>query len=217
MPKSLVALALAGLLALSACGSSTGTDSTGSASAEASSAASKHIDPDNFAHELIDAMQKTGTFVSDSTSSVDFNGQTITSTVHIEYDMTDPQNMKVHVTSNKDDGQTMETIMIGKTVYMKLPGADKWSSRTAETAEAAAALTLPEDTTATEIGPETINGIETTHYQVMNPILGSPMDYWIDTKGRPVRTTIESINTDYSGFGEPVNIQAPDPSEVTQG
>nr|WP_281728215.1 LppX_LprAFG lipoprotein [Cellulomonas denverensis] len=85
-------------------------------------------------------------------------------------------------------------------------------------------------------GEEDVEGVTTTHYLVtVDPTLLSDVDpeavaamgdsftydYWVDDQDRPVRMGYSVQGVDavitYTGFGEPVEIAAPDPSQLVTG
>lgn len=99
---------------------------------------------------------------------------------------------------------------------------------------------------ATEVGPEEVDGIATTHYQVLVDVrrsieaLGSaapsvpasadlpstvPTDLWLDDQGRMVKTQVvqevsgQRLVTTFTitSYDQPVDITAPDPSQVSTG
>lgn len=99
---------------------------------------------------------------------------------------------------------------------------------------------------ATEIGPETIDGVDTTHYEVVIDVkksleaLGSaapsipasadlpetiPTDLWLDDQGRMIKTEVEQqvsgqrvvTISQVTAYDQPVDISAPDPSQVSTG
>ena len=99
---------------------------------------------------------------------------------------------------------------------------------------------------ATEIGPEDVDGVATTRYQVVIDVkksleaLGSaapsipasadvpdtiPTDLWLDDRGRMIKTQVEQqvqgqrvlTTVQITSYDEPVDIAAPDPSEVSTG
>lgn len=91
----------------------------------------------------------------------------------------------------------------------------------------------PALTKVTFVGAEDVNGAQADHYKlVMDPskvaslkTLGAampatvPYDMWLDDHSRPVQFTVKLPQVDlkmaYTKYGEPVDITAPDPSQVS--
>lgn len=99
---------------------------------------------------------------------------------------------------------------------------------------------------ATEIGPEDVDGVPTTHYRVVIDVKKSlealrsaapsvpasadlpetiPTDLWLDDRGRIIKTQVEQevqgqrvvTISQVTAYDQPVDITAPDPADVSTG
>ncbi len=216
MKKTALCLALVGLLALSACGSSGSTSGNdGSSSPEASStqpSKKKHeIRVESFGKDVKAAMEDAGTFTVDGTFTTSSGAEII---AHIDYDITTPDVIKSHRPRQRE-GQTSEEIRIGSTKYVKAPGETTWTSSTAESDRVTRLFQVPEDITVTEAGKETIDGKELVKYDLTEG--GDSASYWLTEEGYIAQVSFQGETITFGNYGKPVTITEPDPSEVTQG
>ena len=200
------------------------------------------------------------------TATSSSGGQVVTVTGEGDF-RNDPNLGSMTVTASGGLRQiTMQAVMDGTTMYMtsdglrsELPGGKTWlamdiakvaktlgvdmpSSWSSQSPADSLALLRASGSTVTKIGPETVDGLATTHYTaIVNPeraakvmkALGEsvsyqPVDVWVDEQGlvrrmhlaystsgsaRLPSTTMDSTIT-LSDYGEPVNVTVP-PSWTT--
>lgn len=160
------------------------------------------------------AMQKAGTFTATSHAELTgTNGVRVTDTT-ARHDFTNPDEHRMHLVSTSD-GETLEVIVIGLTTWTRQNDA-LWT-KTDTVADPT--VLFPDGTDGSYVAREKISGRKLHHYRYA----ASPatIDLYLDNDDLP-RLTITTTNgsplvISYTGYGDPVEINEPDPAQVTQG
>lgn len=157
----------------------------------------------------------------------------------IEADFERPDRMRMQTDAG---GTQIETIVIGKEAYMKVPGVEGYMSTPMASSipTGDTATILPYASDAQVVGDETINGVDTTHIKFAydqdkaaadmgttsaGVTLGrADVDMWIDKstsfiiRYKTVTTSGAAAGTttiDYSKFNEPISPPIEKPSNIT--
>lgn len=234
------ALALSGLLALGACGSSdTGTSDIGTSDTGTSQAQGEQVDAGDVAKRMVAAMEKAGS----GTMTMNTGGQTATG----DFRYVDGK-LEQHTTVPTDGGE-MEIIAIGDFVYLKgLPGQAKpWVKIDPNSDDPISQMfksiveggvsdptTMAENLTGTQATVTSRDGGNTTYEFSVDPAtaLGSTatpspssasvpaltMTYVLDKDDRPVTISTSAagqvIEVAYSDWGKKVDIAEPPADQV---
>ncbi|QLQ15375.1 MAG: LppX_LprAFG lipoprotein [Micropruina sp.] len=236
--KTTLAAALLPLALLGGCTSTVTASQSAPASAQAaSSSAAAGADTEVLAQSA-QAVAAAKTYVTEMTTQL--AGQTYKSTMYT--DATDPAKRKMRLVTGAG-GQQLEVVTIGADTYMKMGAGDTWLKASAAQSEQAGAVD-PGALLAqsrqyvknfTLAGDETVDGVATKHYTMvldgaaMSKLGGGksavgdiPYEIWLDDQLRPRQFVLKysssagdiSTKGTMSKYGEPVDIQAPDPSKV---
>ena len=212
------------IVALVGCGGAPAEPAGAAPSAEVSSPSAVSepgaVSAAELAAQIEQALADTGTYVLTQDTVLHEASMQVGWTISV--DTTDPTTRKVRCFMEGG----MEMVTIGETSYVRslLEGVDNGIWMVLEQEKADGILTsiplatqiLPESSVQ-DLGPEVVNGIETNHYLVTDAY-GSTNDLYLDSEHRPIhgvtRSSIGDTTTDWSGFGEPMDIAAPDPSLI---
>lgn len=195
------------------------------------------VSPDAFAKQIGEGMAKTTTYRTDITNSTTIAGNALDGTSVLLMDRTDTSNVKMKQTTTMS-GQTTDTIIIGQDVWSKL-GDDKYTHSTLADLEAQGGTNqfptvdtvtyyqqlLSGVTSITFVGPETLGGVSVSRYDLAEPADSKsirPNTIYVDSQDRVAGTIIDRsdasttmhIETKASGWGDPVDIQAPPADQV---
>lgn len=163
---------------------------------------------------VTDALDRAGTFTAVShTEFTASDGTHVTDTTST-YDFRDTDERRLHLVSTTGD-QAMEIITIGTTTWMRT-GENSWSQNLNPVGDQTALF--PDGVEGAYVAREKISGVKLHHYRYRSS--QATIDLYLDDDDRPI-VTITTINDQpltvrYSGFGEAVDIRAPDPSLVTE-
>lgn len=159
------------------------------------------------------ALDKAGTFTTLSHAEFEVAGTTRITDSTAAYDFRNPAERRLHMTSTTGD-DAIEIITIGATTYLRT-GEDSWTSHL--DAQTDQTTLFPDGTEGTYVAREEISGLKLHHYRYRSA--ETLIDLYLDDDDRPI-VTIATLNGQpmtlrYTGFGDDVDIQAPDPSLVT--
>ncbi len=181
------------------------------------------VQADTLVADIRAALQDVGTFKAEGLTDFIPNpgGSHTEETSIIEVDLSDPSNHKLHIVETKGT-DTREYIFTDGFMYTKALNGSGWLKRpTLSDADNPyiGYFLLPDDATARETdgGGVLEDGTQVRHFVVQssNPNLGA--DVYVDMNGILKHVTGSGYTLDITEPGAPVNIQAPDPSQVTEG
>lgn len=235
-----VAAALFGAAVLSGCGggkpaepgpTTAATGQTAAATSTPTTAAQQpandqpgQVDAQEFAGRLAKGLADVKSYTVVGEVEVTMGEQAVLSTITMTFDISDRATPKTHLITELPFGSS-ETITIGDTSYTRASGETMWTRSTSDlAAEGLSAGDLSDveasfepGTTVEFIGTESVNGVQTRRYVIGTPD-GPLMDYYLDSKNRPVMLTMSqdgaTLRFTFSNFNEPVDISAPPASEV---
>lgn len=177
------------------------------------------VDPAVVQERMNDAIMAAGTFKTEASLELTSGDQTVVNNTVTTYDMTDPANTKAHQVMT--GSMELESIIIGQTMYTKMDDGTWEKTEMVGDAGADPMGDMQEGMTAEYVGIETVDGVETLRYDFK---LGTEnqmtVQYFLDNEFRPVvhRTdafgTGEMVETKWSGYGEPVTIEAPPADQI---
>lgn len=240
--KTTLAATLLPLALLGGCTSAATTQAPASsqaAPAGSSAATSASTGDTEVLAQSAQAVAAAKTYVTEMTTQM--GGQTYKSTMYT--DASDPAKRKLRIVSEVG-GQQVEIVSIGADSYMKMGPGDTWLKVSASQTQQAGTAVDPGALLAeskqyvknfTLAGDESVDGVATKHYTMVldgaamsklgdgKATVGDiPYELWLDDQLRPRQFMLKystsagemSTKGTMSKYGEPVDIQAPDPSKV---
>jgi hypothetical protein len=224
-------LALAGVLALAACGGTTGSTS-GTSGSSASSTASGTSEAQAVLTKTKQANLKDATFTVNQTITTTQGTVTTTGDGKMT---TSPYSQDLSLSSSAG-GQHQQTEIITKntTVYTKTGGQPKWTEASGAATVASVSPSLNDLANlqgATLVGTETVNGVTVSHlhgtgtHSVNGQNVPYHEDLWVNkVNGQPVKVTYQvtapqgTANTtvNFTAWNTGVTVEQPPASEVNQ-
>ncbi len=230
----------------------TANDTGGDATTEAVSEAPAALTKESFAQDIIAAQVEAGSAHFEATIDAADQSFDISGDVG---GFGDPDAM-VTDASASIQGEQLQFLLVDKVLYLKgggiAPEGKEWVKIDLTDSKSPVGKIFdavnPSNFTAylegitgfEEVGPETVDGVETRHYTITsdtakmldsNPMfegqdastLGLPAELssevYVDSENRPVRIQVElgeigSFDAHFSDYGKDVSVEAPDPSTV---